>query len=68
MNAAETQYEIDFRNVLVGIATGLSRDELVEEGVSREVVAEHGGEALREARKQGIDREDIDASWFGAVA
>lgn len=53
-------------NVVVCIAAGLSVTETLEacrvnERGSRSLC----GEGLREALSQGIEREDIDGSWFG---
>jgi hypothetical protein len=65
----ESAKEMAFATALYGIASGLPTED-----VARELAGAHGlppadietvaADALQDALRQGIEREDIDPSWF----
>ncbi len=74
MTAAGSEYELVYAVALEAIACGLSRwetDRAIGErysNTSRAVARIAEQEALVDALKQGVEREDIDRSWFRVSA
>jgi hypothetical protein len=70
MVTQDTLYELAFPVALSAVAQGLSReetrDELLTSGFDLEgdTAADVLADALREAELSGVEREDIDDSWF----
>lgn len=60
-------YDSACSEAVTGIAAGLSRDEVIEaiaEHVHLDAVDDIIADAMGDAMKQGVEREDMDDSWF----
>jgi 20S proteasome alpha/beta subunit len=71
MNAQHSYLvETAYNAALEAVAQGATRDEtrgwLFDHypALSQDEIADVCADALRDARKQGVEREDIDDSWF----